>query len=48
MRASLTQGSLGGSADELLAFDSTDKQGGFIGSMFIGGNNVAVDLVREG
>lgn len=30
------------------AFDSTDKQGGFIGSMFIGGNNVAVDLVREG
>lgn len=31
-----------------LAFDSTDKQGGFIGSMFVGGNNVAVDLVREG
>jgi len=30
------------------AFDSTDKQGGFIGSMYIGGNNVAVELVREG
>ena len=31
-----------------LAFDSTDKQGGFIGAMYLGGSNVAVELVREG
>jgi hypothetical protein len=30
------------------AFDSTDKQGGFIGAMYLGGTNVAVELVREG
>jgi hypothetical protein len=30
------------------AFDSTDKQGGFIGAMYLGGSNVAVELVREG
>jgi endonuclease YncB( thermonuclease family) len=30
------------------AFDSTDKQGGFIGAMYAGGTNVAVELVREG
>jgi len=30
------------------AFDSTDKQGGFIGAMYAGGVNVAVELVREG
>jgi hypothetical protein len=30
------------------AFDSTDKQGGFIGAMYAGGSNVAVELVREG
>jgi hypothetical protein len=29
-------------------FDSTDKQGGFIGAMYLGGTNVAVELVREG
>ena len=32
----------------ILAFDSTDKQGGFIGAMYLGGTNVAVELVREG
>jgi staphylococcal nuclease domain-containing protein 1 len=32
----------------IIAFDSTDKQGGFIGAMYAGGNNVAVELVREG
>jgi len=31
-----------------LAFDSTDKQGGFTGAMYLGGSNVAVELVREG
>lgn len=30
------------------AFDSTDKQGGFIGAMYLGGVNVAVELVKEG
>ncbi|BEI99776.1 hypothetical protein CcaverHIS631_0408190 [Cutaneotrichosporon cavernicola] len=34
--------------DVEVTFDSTDKQGGFIGGMFIGNNNVAVDLVRNG
>lgn len=34
--------------DVEVTFDSTDKQGGFIGGMFIGNNNVAVDLVRSG
>ncbi|RXK36714.1 staphylococcal nuclease domain-containing protein 1 [Tremella mesenterica] len=34
--------------DAEIVFDSTDKQGGFIGTMFVGGINVAVDLVREG
>jgi len=32
----------------MTAFDSTDKQGGFIGAMYLGGTNVAVELVREG
>ena len=32
----------------LLAFDSTDKQGGFIGAMYAAGVNVAVELVKEG
>jgi endonuclease YncB( thermonuclease family) len=32
----------------MTAFDSTDKQGGFIGAMYLGGSNVAVELVREG
>ncbi|KAJ9122184.1 hypothetical protein QFC24_004414 [Naganishia onofrii] len=31
-----------------ITFDSVDKQGGFIGTMFSNGSNVAVDLVREG
>lgn len=30
------------------AFDSTDKQGGFIGAMYVNGVNVAVELVKEG
>ncbi|WWD01433.1 hypothetical protein V866_008377 [Kwoniella sp. B9012] len=35
--------------DVEIAFDSTDKSGGFIGAMYAGGNtNVAVELVREG
>lgn len=34
--------------DVEVTFDSTDKTGGFIGGMFIGANNVAVDLVRNG
>lgn len=34
--------------DVEVTFDSVDKQGGFIGGMFIGANNVAVDLVRNG
>ena len=35
-------------ADADLVFDSTDKQGGFIGSMYAGSTNIAVELVREG
>ncbi len=31
-----------------LAFDSVDKQGGFIGAMYVGTTNVAVEVVREG
>ncbi|CAD6585030.1 MAG: hypothetical protein TREMPRED_004014, partial [Tremellales sp. Tagirdzhanova-0007] len=34
--------------DVEIAFDSTDKQGGFIGAMYAGTTNVAVELVREG
>ncbi|ORX39823.1 hypothetical protein BD324DRAFT_615122 [Kockovaella imperatae] len=34
--------------DVEIAFDSVDKQGGFIGSMYSGGINVAVELVKEG
>ncbi|KAK8869858.1 hypothetical protein IAR55_000426 [Kwoniella newhampshirensis] len=35
--------------DVEIAFDSTDKSGGFIGAMYApGGANVAVELVREG
>lgn len=34
--------------DVELAFDSTDKQGGFVGAMYSGGHNVAVELLREG
>ena len=34
--------------DVEIAFDSTDKQGGFIGAMYAGGANVAVELVKEG
>lgn len=34
--------------DVEVSFDSTDKQGGFIGAMFVGGQNVAVELVRNG
>lgn len=34
--------------DVEVAFDSTDKQGGFIGAMYAGGHNVAVELVRAG
>ncbi|WVF72237.1 hypothetical protein IAT40_007049 [Kwoniella sp. CBS 6097] len=35
--------------DVEIAFDSTDKSGGFIGTMYApGGVNVAVELVREG
>ena len=32
----------------LAAFDSTDKAGGFIGTMYSNGTNVAVELLREG
>jgi staphylococcal nuclease domain-containing protein 1 len=32
----------------ITAFDSTDKQGGFIGTMYSNGQNVAVELLREG
>jgi len=35
-------------ADLRAAFDSTDKQGSFIGAMYAGTTNVAVELVREG
>lgn len=32
-----------------IAFDSTDRSGGFIGTMYTsGGVNVAVELAREG
>lgn len=32
-----------------IAFDSTDRSGGFIGTMYAsGGVNVAVELAREG
>ncbi|KAK1924792.1 transcription factor [Papiliotrema laurentii] len=34
--------------DVEIVFDSTDKQGGFIGAMYANGVNVAVELVREG
>lgn len=34
--------------DVEIAFDTTDKSGGFIGAMYAGGNNVAVELVRQG
>ncbi|RSH91298.1 hypothetical protein EHS25_009597 [Saitozyma podzolica] len=34
--------------DVEIAFDSTDKQGGFIGAMYANGVNVAVELVKEG
>ncbi|KAK4688228.1 staphylococcal nuclease domain-containing protein 1, partial [Tremellales sp. Uapishka_1] len=34
--------------DVEIAFDSVDKQGGFIGAMYAGAANVAVELVREG
>ena len=33
---------------QLVAFDSTDKAGGFIGTMYSNGTNVAVELLREG
>lgn len=31
-----------------ILFDSVDKQGGYIGTMYSNGSNVAIDLVREG
>jgi staphylococcal nuclease domain-containing protein 1 len=34
--------------DVEVAFDSNDKSGGFIGAMYSNGQNVAVELVREG
>lgn len=34
--------------DVEVSFDSTDKQGGFIGAMYANGQNVAVELVRAG
>jgi staphylococcal nuclease domain-containing protein 1 len=34
--------------DVEVAFGSTDKMGGFIGAMYAGGQNVAVELVRAG
>jgi staphylococcal nuclease domain-containing protein 1 len=34
--------------DVEILFDSTDKQGGFIGTMYVGGTDVAVGLVRAG
>lgn len=32
----------------IIAFDSTDKTGGFIGAMYINGVNLAVELVKNG
>lgn len=34
--------------DVEIVFESVDKQGGFIGTMYANGSNIAVDLVREG
>lgn len=34
--------------DVEIAFDTTDKSGGFIGAMYANGQNVAVELVKEG
>lgn len=34
--------------DVEIAFDSTDKQGGFVGALYAGGANVAVELARAG
>ncbi|KAJ9108141.1 hypothetical protein QFC19_002609 [Naganishia cerealis] len=34
--------------DVEITFDSVDKQGGYIGTMFNNGANIAIDLVREG